>query len=104
MVAVGRFSPTWITSVVAPTVAQDVGSGVPRSGSVTPGVDLVGVGRRQAERATGGLGGNDMGATLMSCGMAWSRRGRGESASRPLVGFGGLIDTTIKGLTILLSM
>ena len=27
-----------------------------------------------------------------------------EKASRPLVGFGGLIDTTIKGLTILLSI
>ena len=29
---------------------------------------------------------------------------KGESASRPLVCFGGLIDTTIKGLTILLSI
>ena len=30
--------------------------------------------------------------------------GTRERVSRPLVGFGGLIDTTIKGLTILLSI
>jgi len=33
-----------------------------------------------------------------------TKKGEIESASRPLVCFGGLIDTTIKGLTILLSI
>ena len=36
--------------------------------------------------------------------LAWANSRRTESASRPLVCFGGLIDTTIKGLTILLSI
>jgi len=33
-----------------------------------------------------------------------TKNGEIERASRPLVGFGGLIDTMIKGLTILLSI
>jgi len=36
--------------------------------------------------------------------LAWVNSRRTESASRPLVCFGGLIDNTIKGLTILLSI
>ena len=36
--------------------------------------------------------------------LAWANSRHTESASRPLVCFGGLIDTTIKGLTILLSI
>ena len=36
--------------------------------------------------------------------LAWANSRRTESASRPLVCFSGLIDTTIKGLTILLSI